>query len=177
MSLVAIAALAVAVAADTPPAPTPDASGWTVARITVLYKREGPQSAGFALFTADPSSLGVIFRCETGRIAAMLSFEPVDLRDAISKRGNAQRLIGHLSFAGDEKVKTNFLAIPRLDIATPIEPSLSRRIYNAAARDEVITARIGGRKDLVYDFPAQFNEFRRSCEIGKAEAEPPPVGD
>lgn len=147
-------------------------SNWNLARMTLSSGGES-KSRGFVLHTTDSEAPGAAFRCDNGKLYAVLSVKAMDLRRAMSERVRRPR-------DRDVRVRINNGA----EFAEPWVSLFGGRMYMArriatiselfrAAMDagHVTIARGRGDPvaiDLPVGDPSTFDTFLRHCELRPA---------
>lgn len=111
-------------------------SNWNLARMTFVIGGEA-KSRGFALHTTDSKAPGAAFRCDNGKLYAVLSVKAMDLRRALSER-----------------------------VRRPRDRDVRVRINNGAELSEVWVSLFGGRMYMARRIATISALFRAAMDAG-----------
>jgi hypothetical protein len=147
-------------------------SNWNLSRMTLSSGGE-TKSRGFALHTTDSDAPGAAFRCDNGKLYAVLSVKAMDLRRAMSERFRRPR---------DREVRVRInngaeftepwvsLFGGRMYMARRI--ATISRLFRAAMDGGHVTLARGRGEPVAIDLPvgdrSTFDTFLRHCELRPA---------
>jgi len=176
--LVASFAVSTHLAADPALAPeaAPDAE-WQWHLVKVKTEINGEEVVkGHLLFTTDPESVGAAFRCDKGKLIALLSSEPVNFRQLLDLRfhGSEDWQVRYTLNGGDEKTE-DWVQMYRGRIFMVRNVETTKEIFRLANSQGTVefTRKYGKPVSVTMPAPRRevFDEFLQVCAL-KSDYQP-----
>lgn len=125
---------------------------------------------GHLLFTLDSAANGAAFRCDKGRLAALVSTEPVDFRQLLQMRfhGSGDWPVS-FSLNGSEVRNEDWVQMYRGKIFMVREPETTKKLFNLAKQQGSVefTRKYGKAVQVTMPPPEPevFDGFLQSCKL------------